>query len=184
MKRKRDYRLELLRALPKGGRCAEIGVWKGDFSQQILDEKEPVELNLVDPWIFRPDHPRRMYGGKIAKSQSDMDAIFREVEARFANVGSVIIHRAISAVYFSQLDAVLDWVYIDGDHSESAVFADLVGAWRAVKPGGIVSGDDVDWQDREGSFPIRRALERFACEAAVLPQIANDQFTIDKPMVG
>lgn len=182
MKRKRDHRLELLRALPKGGRCAEIGVWKGDFAQQILDEKAPVELHLVDPWIFRPDYPRRMYGGKIAKSQSDMDAIFRGVEARFANVGAVTIHRAISAVYFSQLDAVLDWVYIDGDHSESAVFADLVGAWRALKPGGIISGDDVDWRDSDGGFPIRKALGHFACEAPVSPQIANGQFTIGKPM--
>lgn len=38
--------------LPINSRCAEIGVWRGDFSQQLLDKLMPVELHLVDPWLM------------------------------------------------------------------------------------------------------------------------------------
>jgi hypothetical protein len=46
---------EFLRMLPKGGRWAEIGVFRGDFSETILRECKPRELHLIDPWQFDLD---------------------------------------------------------------------------------------------------------------------------------
>ena len=34
----------LLRSLPTGGACAEVGVWKGDFSARILEVVRPRRL--------------------------------------------------------------------------------------------------------------------------------------------
>src|ERR1700679_3478846 len=76
-------RQALLARLPKQAICAEIGVWKGAFSRQILEEARPLELHLIDPWEFVPTLPGRWYGGKIATSQSDMDAICRRVADQF-----------------------------------------------------------------------------------------------------
>ena len=38
---------------------------------------------------------------------------------------------------------MLDWIYIDGDHSYEAVKADLKAAMQAVKRGGFICGDDM-----------------------------------------
>jgi hypothetical protein len=49
----------LLRRMPKQSVCAEIGVWKGDFSERIIRVVNPRKLYLIDPWIFQPEYPMR-----------------------------------------------------------------------------------------------------------------------------
>jgi hypothetical protein len=71
-----DHRKRLLKMMPKRSICAEIGVWKGDFSQRILDITNPSELHLIDPLMFQPSFPSRWYGGVKAANQSDMDDYF------------------------------------------------------------------------------------------------------------
>jgi predicted O-methyltransferase YrrM len=39
-------------------------------------------------------------------------------------------------------DNYLDFVYIDADHTEKAVYEDLHAWWTKVRPGGIVAGHD------------------------------------------
>ncbi|NQY10924.1 MAG: hypothetical protein HRT71_15615 [Flavobacteriales bacterium] len=43
-------RQELLKHLPKNGVVAELGVYKGGFSQEILEICKPSKLHLVDTW--------------------------------------------------------------------------------------------------------------------------------------
>ena len=115
----------------RGGVCAEIGVWKGDFSRRIIDFLTPKELHLIDPWAFVPDLPNRWYGGAFARSQDDMDAIHRSVQERFSAEPAVRVHRGSSLDLATQFaDGYFDWVYIDGDHSRQAVLCDL-RAWHS-----------------------------------------------------
>ena len=158
----RPDRDALLAGMPKGAACAEIGVWKGDFSRSILDRTAPRELHLIDPWTFRADLPDRMYGGAVAGSQEEMDAIHRGVVRRFADEAAVRIHRAPSAEALGAFpDGALDWAYVDGDHGYEAVLADLGACRRAVRPGGRIAGDDYTWGEALG-FPVRRAVLAFA----------------------
>jgi hypothetical protein len=161
----RRDREELLRLLPRGGVVAEVGVWKGDFSAQLLATLDPAELHLVDPWAFRPDYEHALYGGNAAKSQDDMDAIYEGVRARFAGQieqRRVELHRndsAIAAAGFAP--STFDAVYIDGDHTYDAVVADLRAWAPLVKPLGVLAGDDYSatgwWQDG-----VKRAVDEFA----------------------
>jgi hypothetical protein len=92
-----DRRTSVLRAIPADAVCAEIGVWKGDFSDRIRTLARPRMLHLVDPWRFVAAYPQRWYGGASARDQSDMDRIYEDVVRRFAGDPRVAIHRLESA---------------------------------------------------------------------------------------
>mgnify|MGYP002626757629 CR=1 FL=1 len=136
--RRNDSRLELLNRLPRGGVCAEIGVWKGDFSERILAVTAPRALHLVDPWQF-------------------MDTMFEQVRERFRGRTNVEFHRGYSDSVLTQFnDGYFDWVYIDGNHYYEYVRRDLDLAFQKVRPGGYITGDDYNWGEDIG-FPVRRA---------------------------
>jgi Methyltransferase domain len=175
-----DDRDFLLERLPKGSVCAEIGVWKGDFSQKILETAQPSALHLIDPWVFVSSFPKRLYGGKSAKSQSDMDAIYQAVRAKFSEIPQVHIHRQRSHDAVSSFaDGFFDWVYIDGDHSYEAVRQDLNLWTPKVKRGGFVAGDDYGWHDEKGERSVQRAVDEFVAGRNLADvTIKDDQFII------
>jgi hypothetical protein len=165
--RHRDFgRDDLLELLPKGVVAAEIGVWRGDFSARILGVTRPTRLHLIDPWRFEGDrrYRRSWYGGAVARSQADMDAIYESVVQRFASEieeGRVVPHRAASteaALDFA--DAYFDWVYLDANHLYEFVSQDLDAFSEKVRRGGLLTGDDYGkrgwWKNG-----VKRAVDEF-----------------------
>jgi hypothetical protein len=174
-----DDRTNLLKRLPRKSVGAEIGVWKGDFSERIYHIVSPTKLYLVDPWEYNPAYPARMYGGKVANSQSDMDAIFNAVSKRFRNRPNVIIERHQSSEFFSKSNVeYMNFVYIDGNHSYDYVLKDLELSKKLVKSGGCITGDDFFWKDADGSMPIKDAVENFAETHRLTYNIFGNQFLI------
>ena len=125
--------------------CAEIGVWRGNFSKQILCMK-PSELHLIDPWVHQ-DHIRRCY----SVEQSAMDSVYNSVTDKFKKDKRVVIHRSFSTeVSFPK--EYFDWIYIDADHSYEAVLKDLNYYYPLMKSGGYMCGDDYGlWAGRPES---------------------------------
>jgi hypothetical protein len=155
-------RLYALYAAPRGGVLAEIGVWQGGFSRRILQLRKPRELHLIDPWLFVPSLPERMYGGSVAKGQSDMDAIMASVVKQFADSPAVRVHRDTSLEAAKRFtERYFDWVYIDGDHSCGAVLSDLNTWFPKLKIGGTVVLDDYTWQDESRTLSVKAAAEKF-----------------------
>jgi len=179
---KDEVRAMLLRRMPKNALCVEIGVWKGDFSDRILRLSHPRELHLIDPWAFQPQFPKRMYSGNLASSQHDMDAICESVRRRFAEVNEVRLHRRFSSDLLEILQGVpLDWVYIDGNHSKAFVEQDLDLCWRCLRRGGYITGDDYSWQDLDGSYGVREAVDEFAAEHGLSLELIGGQYLMRKP---
>jgi len=170
-------RKRLLRILPKDTVGAEIGVWKGAFSEQILQIARPRVLHLVDPWTFQPDFSDRMFGGTVAKSQADMDAIYDEARARLSGHGNIRFWRMTSDAFFSQIDEKLDWIYIDGNHFYEWVRRDIENALTAVKPGGIVCGDDYYWHV-DGRYQVQEAVRDAIAGTGYRLAVVNEQFLI------
>lgn len=177
------YRYGRRRALsfvPRLAVCAEIGVWQGDFSEQVIGLCHPSEFHLIDPWQFNSKYPSRWYGGDIAKNQEDMDNIKDFVCQRFAGNSAVKVHRAKSieaAVEFPM--GYFDWIYIDGDHSQGAVLSDLEAWHLKLKSRGIIALDDYDWQDEQGGYSIRNAVDTFiACHPNLRAQPISGQVVI------
>lgn len=152
-----QIRMELLQQMPKHAVCAEIGVWDGGFSEQILAVTNPRRLHLIDPWLFQPEFNNSAFGRQAHRDQ--MDDKFTAVSAKFAGDARVVIHRAMSdAALEGFADAELDWVYIDGNHNYEVVSKDLSLCLQKVKPDGIIAGDDFYWNAEKGA-PVKTAVE-------------------------
>jgi len=177
------YRVRLLDYLVKGGAVAEIGVWKGDFAAVLIEKLQPRELHLIDPWLFQPQFPNRMYGGLAVKNQAGMDRLHKSVVARFVNRPEVLIHREASIDAMHKLpDASLDVVFVDGDHSFEVVLQDFALAHRKVKPGGYICGDDWNWKDEQGRTSVRDGvLAYLQMQPVDFVHIRNGQILIRRP---
>ncbi len=154
--RDKNIRACILSQIPKDSVCGEIGVYKGDFSELIL-EREPKKLHLIDPWKFEvdPAYAGSWYGGALGKNQARMDTVYKSVLSRFRATirsGVVKVHRNTSAESCSQFPQnYFDWIYIDGNHQYEFVKLDLEMFLPKVKMHGLVAGDDYGspgwWQD-------------------------------------
>lgn len=175
----------VLSMLPRGSDGAEIGVWKGDFSAEILSRAAPRVLHLIDPWEAREDasHQEAWYS---TERGVDMDRVHAGVCARFADQidsETVHIHRAPATVALGTMAKhSLDWVYIDGDHSYEAVRDDLASAFQVIKPGGLICADDYRLGKWWGDGVVR-AVNEFIGEQAGAVELrfaANTQVVLRK----
>lgn len=121
--------------------CAEIGVWRGNLSHQIL-KKNPKKLYLIDPWVCQ-NYVERWYNIE----QDKMDEIYRGVVDRFKDNPSVDIIRDYS-LNTEFTAGFFNWVYIDGNHSYLNVLEDLKHYYPLIKNGGFLCGDDYGWHDK------------------------------------
>ncbi len=149
-----EVREFILARLPRGGVCAEIGVFKGDFSEAILHVNRPRRLYLIDPW----------YPGATDLPRLDADATHASVSERFAGeiaTETVVVQREPSSAAASRFaDGTFDWIYIDGDHHYEAVRQDLELYFPKVKAGGYIVCDDYHFA---GNFDdgVTRAVDEF-----------------------
>ena len=144
--------------MPKGGRCAEIGVWEGRFSAEILHFTRPRELVMVDPWDLLAATPDDTLTHARQADAEAMRAMHAQVQRLYGARADCTIRRGFSTeILAGYPDHYFDWVYIDGNHRYDFVKADLELAFRKVRPGGIVAGDDLFWK-REGRLHVREAV--------------------------
>jgi hypothetical protein len=80
----------------------------------------------------------------------------------------------IAALWFRRYGVSADLIYVDGSHEEEDVYADLVGYWDLVRPGGVLAGDDWGWDG------VRLAATRFAREQGVVVTQLADKWYLEK----
>ena len=123
-------RQALLSQMKKGGKVAEVGVNRGDFSELILKITEPEQLHLIDIWNSV------MYPGSLLK----------EVYARFkkpVDGGKVQIHHMLSTEAANDFEnGYFDWIYLDANHSYDSVSEELAKYAPKIKHDGIIAGHD------------------------------------------
>lgn len=155
---------------------AEIGVWFGNTSTQFL-KKGLKKLYMVDPYSVEPykENSEMTYQEYLAKYQpitgefaevgfqKYYDRVYAEINSRFRTFKEVEICRMLSDEWFKKYnDVKLDWIYIDGDHSYEGCLSDLENGLKAVKPGGLILGDDYGWPDAKWSkVGVTKAVNEF-----------------------
>jgi predicted O-methyltransferase YrrM len=108
----------------------EIGVGHGGYSYYILKNSDVERLYSVDPWDgsaeFRPGSYEETV--KSLAEFGERSVIMKEVSGEAVN---------------KIADDSIDFIYIDGDHSEAAVENDLRVWYPKMKKDGIISGHDI-----------------------------------------
>ncbi|CAN5384104.1 hypothetical protein BH11BAC3_BH11BAC3_19470 [soil metagenome] len=124
-------RNQLLKNLPIGACCAEIGVNEGEFSEEIIRITKPRKLHLIDLW----DDPSRYHDGLRVQ-------VAKKFEKEIEN-NSVEINVGYSTEIIKNMpDNYFDWVYLDTDHSYKTTALELSMLKSKIKNNGIIAGHD------------------------------------------
>ena len=115
--------------------AVEVGVMRGEFSEQLALANPDMQVIAVDSWGSRVEYEDF--------PPAELDGFEADARARLAPYAHVEIRKTTSMVAAATFaDRSLDFVYLDADHRFPAFVSDLA-AWRPkVRPGGIVAGHD------------------------------------------
>lgn len=156
---------DLLKTDGATGRAVEVGTHRGDYAARILD-RWGGHLTCVDPWENPPGYENQaaFLDGNGLDRQND----FEIACSRLMIYGDrVTLLRSTSLKASNEFKAEsLDMVYIDGDHTESAVKSDLAAWWPKVRKGGLLAGHDVIMPhakpEENWGIGIQNAIRHFA----------------------
>lgn len=157
-------RQALIKELVKPGSVgAEIGVYRGDFSLELL--KLPIkQLHLIDSW--------KSYEAYALDSlcHTNQDANYTDTLSRLAEPikqGRVTVTRGFSAHVVKDWAIPLDWIFLDSIHTFPYVIEDLRNWSKHIVPGGVIMMHD--HTEREAAlameFGVVKACRLF-CEEA------------------
>lgn len=174
--------IHILKHIPRNSVGAEIGVWMGNSSKHFLS-RELKKLYLVDSWSVVPYKQQvnneagsydewllkysKFVGSTNPKEfEKYYDNVYEQVCAKFEQNANVVILRKTSEQFFEEFTGeLLDWIYIDGDHSYEGCLCDLRKACNVIKPGGIIFGDDYKWPgEKYGKPGVMLAVDQFCKE--------------------
>lgn len=119
---------------------AEIGVFRGEYSQIINNTLTPSELHLIDK-----------FEGVVCSGNKDGENIvwanLNEEYIRLKNWeldnSNIKVHKGLSYEIMEIFDEnYFDMVYVDGDHDYIGVKKDLKVCFDKVKNGGFLVGHD------------------------------------------
>lgn len=127
--------------------CAELGVFRGEFSQEILKACPSIEkYYMIDPWRHLDSW------NKPANVEDDIfESYYLETKSRtkFASNKRFILRGKTTEVIDKIAENELDFAYVDGDHTLKGISIDLIRLFPKIKDGGWIGGDDFSktvWQ--------------------------------------
>ena len=120
---------------------AEVGVWRGENSFELLEAFPKLFLWMVDEY----KRSNCLEDSRLAKlMQSDFDAAKKEAwdKTTYDEIRRVQITQKSAKASDLLKNEVLDFVFIDASHAYEDVHADIL-AWKdKVRPGGLITGHD------------------------------------------
>jgi len=155
-----DYKADTIKVrIPDATRGAEIGVHRGKNSADLLAAMPGLRMLLVDPW----PHTEHMLA---------------TIEAVSPYASRVLIAPTTSSLARNLVaDEEMDFVYIDGNHSQGAIQQDIKLWWPTIKPGGWLCGHDY-WNPEDPAYKKTQGVcvevDAF-CERTGLP-LERDRF--------
>lgn len=137
---------------------AEVGVYKGEYSEVLCLRNPGVKLYCIDPW--------RVYKSKVpepfSSDQNALDGFYKEAKMRLASYNCSIIKKpSMEAVEDFEPNS-LDFIYLDANHDYKHVSEDLDAWAKIVRSGGIVSGHDYGhFKHKDMGLDAKRAIDAY-----------------------
>lgn len=138
----------------------EVGTDRAGYSKDILDRVPDVTLYTIDP--YQPYKEGNEV--KDAQKMIEIENEARTVLSNYPNA-KLIIDTSMNAVKGFKPNSI-DFVFIDGNHTFSYVYEDIVEWTKRVKPGGIVYGHDYKKDDERG-YGVIEAVNKYAEEMGI-----------------
>ena len=123
---------------------AEIGVFRGRFSEMLFKDIPNLHLLCVDSWKNIPHHKAEAEAAKEFLSKFNTTIMYMHSMEAAKLVG----------------DETLDFVYIDANHRYHSCMDDLVEWGKKVRHGGIICGDDY-YHAPSGLMGVVEAVDEF-----------------------
>jgi predicted O-methyltransferase YrrM len=143
----------LAERLPKVSAIVEIGSYCGASGSIIAEHFPNSIIFCTDLWEKYVEDCSVYDMDKQELELKEAEAIFDTVVLKYPN----IIKNKVSSRDFAlnTADNSIDLIYIDGNHSYSAVKEDLEIWFPKIKSGGYITGHDFFWPS------VRQALDEF-----------------------
>lgn len=118
----------------------ELGVCRGYNLRYLLDRLPNVAVSYaIDPWLAYED-----WCGPVPQHEVDQwKYIAYQMLLPLGDRVYILEKNSVDAAEEIQ-DEILDYVFVDGDHSYEATLRDCGIYWNKVKSGGLFAGHD--WQ--------------------------------------
>jgi predicted O-methyltransferase YrrM len=138
----------------------QIGTYTGDASVWLRENV------LTNPTSYLTDVDTWEGSDEAVHKEWDWQSVEQVYDEKVAKYSNVIKHKSKSVDFFNFTDKQYDFIYIDGDHTEDAVYLDACLAWPLLKSGGIMAFDDYHWNHESGLDSMRPgpAIDRFVKE--------------------
>jgi hypothetical protein len=137
----------------------QVGAYTGDASDWLLTSI------LLDPSSTLTDVDTWQGSDEREHEAMDFDAIYGIYLNRMDKYENVMSIKGDSTYVLPNLKEKYDFIYIDGDHTEKAVYRDATNAWLLLKSQGILAFDDYLWgQDVHPSLRPMIAIDNFLQE--------------------
>lgn len=155
-------RRRILRHLPKNGIGAEVGVFRGHFSERISEVAQPRKFYLIDPWTKTGD----TFGwgkdytnfGKLETAAARDESILR---ARRGGCPDVVVIEDSFPACKPRISEPLDWVYLDASHKYQQTLRELLALQDILKDDAVIAGDDFAIDPSSPHHGVFQAVHEF-----------------------
>lgn len=154
----------------------EVGVQRGRNAKIMFDNISGLELFLVDAYADHPSN-RRKWGEKAHRK-------FKRMAKKRLESNNVHWLEGFSENVVHEVpDGLLDFVYIDGEHTYDFVMLDIILWSRKVRRGGIISGHDFEFRDRKlkNNAKVAEAVTDYTGRYRISPVYITDKSVNELP---
>lgn len=128
----------------------ELGVYKGKYSEILMDKIPGLDLTAIDAW--------KTYKGYKDYEVTDLETeALRQAKERAEKKGFKIMQEWSVEASRQFEDESLDFIFIDCNHDFAHVVEDLAAWSPKVKKGGIISGHDF-FESRQERYGVKYAV--------------------------
>ena len=160
-------------ALKKFGKkpitIVEIGLNKGINAKDLFKRLNIKKAYLIDPYEEYKEYEGQFNPGTLLPTKEEALEKLKKYKDKY------LFLEDYSGKIINKIPMV-DFVYIDGNHSKEYAYEDMCLYWEKVKKGGLLTGD----MQTTMHTGVPRALIRFCYERNLDPIITRSDFIIYK----